>query len=82
LEDEGIFGLLCELKYHVLKRGLSVAWEQLEPRHPSGISNCEGEEVEKKAPKPDAQGDLFETSVEALTHPTMEQFFRDISRAA
>jgi hypothetical protein len=82
LEDEEIIQLLRELKYHVLKRGLSVAWAQLEPRHPSGISIRESEEVEKKAPEPEVQPDLFETSVQALTHATMEQFFGVISGAA
>jgi hypothetical protein len=50
-------------------------------RHPSKISSCDGEDVEKQTPEP-AQGDLLETSVQALTHPTMEQFFGDMSGAA
>jgi hypothetical protein len=43
LTDEEVVGLLRELKYHVLKRGLSVDWEKLESRHPSGMQVCCGE---------------------------------------
>jgi hypothetical protein len=42
LTDEEIIGLLQDLKRVVIKRGLAVDWDNLEPRSATGIADCTG----------------------------------------